>query len=85
MVLMSGAALMGALGFLAYSQMHLHLSTPAIWALMAFGGVAFLAFMVLFTAVNWAAYMTAFAVIYNDQRVRVDGVPPAIAPSGVSA
>jgi hypothetical protein len=72
LVLMIGAALMGALGFLIFSGAHLQHSTPAIWGLAILGGVGFLAAMVLFTAASWAGYVTAFAVIYNDQRLRID-------------
>jgi hypothetical protein len=71
LVFLGGAALIGALGFLAFSGMHL--STPAIWVLAILGGVFFLAAMVVFMAASWAGYVTAFAVIYNDQRLRIDG------------
>ena len=73
LLLMSGAALMGALGFLVFSGMHLHPSTPAFWVLAVLGGIAFLAVMVLFMAASWAGYATTFAVLYNDQRLRIDG------------
>jgi len=72
LVLMIGAAVIGALGFLIFSGAHLQHSTPAIWGLAILGGVGFLAAMVLFTAASWAGYVTAFAVIYNDQRLRID-------------
>jgi hypothetical protein len=85
LVLMGGAALMGALAFLAVSAMHIHLSTTAIWILAILGGVAFLAAMVLFTAASWAGFSTALAVIYNDQRLRIGSAPPAIAPPGAPA
>jgi hypothetical protein len=69
LVLMSAVALLGALGFLAFSGAHL--STSAIWVLAILGGVGFLAAMVIFMAASWAGYSTAFAVIYNDQRLRI--------------
>ncbi|MGA8086588.1 MAG: hypothetical protein WCA10_04730 [Terracidiphilus sp.] len=85
LLLMSGAALIGALGFLAVSGMHLHLSTPAIWVLAVLGGIAFLAVMVLFTAASWAGYATAFAVLYNDQRLRIGGAFASTPSQGTSA
>ncbi len=85
LVLMCGAALIGALGFLLFSGMHLQHSTPAIWALAILGGVGFLAAMVLFTAASWAGYVTAFAVIYNDQRLRIDSAFAGTPSFGTSA
>lgn len=73
MVLMSGAALLGGLGFLVFSGAHVHPSTPAIWILAILSVIVFIVAMVLFMAVSWAGYVTAFAVIYNDQRLRIDG------------
>jgi hypothetical protein len=80
MVLMCGAALLGGLGFLAFSGTNAQLSTPAIWVIAIFGVVVFVAVMVLFIALSWAGYVTAFAVIYNDQRLRID---PAVANAPV--
>jgi hypothetical protein len=85
LLLMCGAAVVGAIGFFVWSGMHLHLSTPAIWILAVLAGVAFLSLMVLFMACAWAGYTTALAVLYNDQRMRIDGAPPTIAPNGVPA
>lgn len=79
LVLMGGVALLGAIGFLALSGTHL--SPPAIWVLAVLGGIGFLGAMVLFMAVSWAGYATAFAVFYNDQRLRIDGAtasPPGL-------
>lgn len=73
LLLMSGATLIGALGFLLVSGMHPHWSTSVIWILAILGGIAFLALMVLFMAASWAGYATAFAVLYNDQRLRIAG------------
>ena len=85
LVLMSGAALVGALGFLAFSRMHSHPSTPVIVVIAILGGVGLLGAMVIFTAASWAGYSTGFAVIYNDQRLRV-GPASASAPTlGTSA
>ncbi|HMG88106.1 MAG TPA: hypothetical protein VK574_20410 [Terracidiphilus sp.] len=85
LVLMGGAAMMGALGFLVFSGMHLQPSTPTIWGLGILGGVGFLAVMVLFMAASWAGYVTAFAVIYNDQRLRIDGASANAPGLGTSA
>jgi hypothetical protein len=85
LLLMCGAAIVGAIGFFAWSGMHLHLSTSAIWILAVLAGAAFLALMVLFMACCWAGYSTALAILYNDQRMRIDGAPSTIAPDGVPA
>ena len=50
LVLISGAAFVGAIGFFAWPGMHLHLSTPAIWILATLGAAGFLVAMVLFMA-----------------------------------
>ncbi len=85
LVLMLGIALIGGIGFLAVSGMHLHLSTPAIWIFAILAGVAFFTVMVLFMAASWAAYVTAFAVIYNDQRLRIAGAFAGAPSLGSSA
>jgi hypothetical protein len=85
LLLMSGAAIVGAIGFFAWSGMQLHLSTPAIWILAVFACVVFLALMVFFMASCWAGYSTALAVLYNDQCMRIDGAPSTAAPDGVPA
>jgi len=85
LLLMCGAAIVGAIGFFAWWGMHSHLSMPAIRILAVLAGIAFLAVMVLFMACTWAGYTTALAVLYNDQRMRIDGAPSAIAPNGVPA
>ncbi len=85
LLLMGGVAMIGGLGFLAVSGMQLHLSTSAIWVIAILGGIAFLALMVLFMAVSWAGYATAFAVLYNDQRMRIGLAPPAAASTGEPA
>lgn len=85
LILMSGAAFVIVIGLFAFSGMHLDPSTLLFWILAVLGGVAFIAVMVLFMACSWAGYATALAVIYNDQRMRIDAPPPGLAPIGAPA
>jgi hypothetical protein len=85
LVLMAGCALLGVVGVLLFSGMHLHASSPMTWVLAGLGGLVFLAAMVIFTAASWAAYVTAFAVVYNDQRLRIDPAFASTPSLGTSA
>ncbi|MGO8709713.1 MAG: hypothetical protein ACLQMG_18710, partial [Terracidiphilus sp.] len=58
--------------------MLLHL-TMAPWGYIGIGtgALVFLCIYVLWYACIWAAYTTLFAVVYHDQRLRLDGVGAA--------
>lgn len=71
-----------ALGFFAFTATHLHVTTP--WM---FGGISIFtacAILVMFvwTALIWASYATALAVVYHDQRNRSASV--LLTPSSVT-
>jgi hypothetical protein len=51
-------------------------TSPATIAVAAIAGIVVLALMLLWTALLLAAYSTAFAVFYRDQRLRQEGPPP---------
>jgi hypothetical protein len=64
-----------AIGALATGG-HINWTSPATVALAVLAGIVVLALMFLWTALLLAAYFTAFAVFYRDQRLRKDGPPP---------
>lgn len=82
MVLVFAAMSVGALGFFFFGQ-HDHASAHAIIMLAVFAIAIYLALMSLITMGTWAGFTTAFGVIYNDQRLRIDGLPVAQPLSGV--
>jgi len=67
------------------SLLHMNLPLPVRIFLFCIGAIAALGVMVLFMAGSCAGYATALAVIYNDQRMRVDAQPAAVAPTGAPA
>lgn len=56
---------------------HMSATAPLTIVLAVLGGLLFLAFLLVWTATLMAAYSTAFAVFYRDQRLRKEGPPPA--------
>ena len=56
-----------ALGFSGAS----HPGSHAIWTAAICGGAVYLAMMSLFSALSWMGFSASFAVIYNDQRLRM--------------
>ncbi|HTW88822.1 MAG TPA: hypothetical protein VMD75_12540, partial [Candidatus Binataceae bacterium] len=84
MVLLLGAVFIGAIGIFLFGP-HGHPSTQATTSLAVGAILLYLALIAVITTGSWASFTTAFGVIYNDQRLRVDG-PPAGPPSvGVPA
>ena len=73
------------IGALAVAALHVTLASVSgvIGAVLA--GLCLFGFLFLWMALIWAAFATAFAVIYHDQRLRIDGPLPAPAPAGVPA
>ena len=59
---------------------HLNWTSPVTIALAALAGIVVLALVLLWSAQLSAAYSTAFAVFYRDQRLRKDAPPPMPAP-----
>jgi hypothetical protein len=64
---------------IALVGMLLHL-TMAPWGYIGIGAgiLVFLCVYLLWYACIWAAYTTLFAVVYHDQRLRLEGVAPAL-------
>jgi hypothetical protein len=83
MVVVTAAMCLGAIGYLMFSGTNDHPSMHAIWFLAGCVAIAYLVLIAFFTACCWAGFSTAFAVIYNDQRTRIDGLPASLAPAGV--
>jgi hypothetical protein len=67
---------LGAMVALAGMLLHL---TMAPWGYIGIGaaGVVFLCMYILWYACVWAAYTTLFAVVYQDQRLRLEGAAAA--------
>ncbi|MFZ1085037.1 MAG: hypothetical protein WAN35_08735 [Terracidiphilus sp.] len=77
------AAIIGV-GALIMMAFHVTLLSVAGIAGVVLGVLCILAFLFLWIALFWAAFSTAFAVLYHDQRLRKEGPPTAPAGSEVS-
>jgi hypothetical protein len=77
MVFEFAAMFLAAIGFLAASALQIHLAPP--WSYIAIGFAALCAFAAffLYTALSWASLTSALAVLYHDQRLRIDGPLPS--------
>lgn len=75
MVLYFASFILFAIGALAFHGSP-DWTSPATIAIAVVAGIAVLALMLLWTALLLAAYSTAFAVFYRDQRLRQEGPPP---------
>ena len=84
LVLMCVLLLLAGLILLVAVALHLHM-VPWGFLLAGIAGLVCFAGMFLFYAVTWAAYSTAFAVLYHDQRRRKDGAAIAAQPAGEPA
>lgn len=73
------------LGALAVALLHIQLASVAGVIGAGLGAACFLGFVFLWIALFWAAFSTAFAVLYQDQRLRMEGPLPAPAPAGEPA
>lgn len=60
--------------------LHNHLPLAVDIAIIACGGIVVVGAIVLYTAFTCAGFATGLAVIYNDQRARIDAVPIEQAP-----
>jgi hypothetical protein len=71
-----------SIGVFAAVELHIELASVAGVILAALAAICFLAFVFVLTALTWSAFSTAFAVLYHDQRLRMEGLPPTQAPAG---
>lgn len=85
MVVVMVLAMVFGLGALALALLHIQLTSAAGVIGAGLGAVGFLGFIFLWIALFWAAFSTAFAVLYQDQRLRMEGPLPAPAPAGEPA
>jgi hypothetical protein len=83
MVLEMAGLLVGAVLSLIGSTMHLHLTQP--WTAFGVGvlAVGLLGVFLLFMTLSWASYAITFSVLYDGQRVRMEGTTDA--PGGKPA
>jgi hypothetical protein len=68
---MVGFAVIAVVGLIA-SAIHVHLSQGVAIAGFAILVIAVFALFLLFMTISWASYSVAFAVLYDDQRNRLD-------------
>jgi hypothetical protein len=61
---------------------HVSEGSPAFYILIGLGVFGYLLSIAISILVTYAAYATALAVLYNDQRLRKDGLLPAPAQAG---
>ena len=74
--------LLAVIGILIAAVLHVHLQAP--WSYVGIGVLGVIAFVVmtLFFSLSYAGVLTALGVVYNDQRLRKDGLPPAPLQAG---
>jgi len=80
-VLLVAAVLFGVSSLVGYA-LHLELASALGYLGIGLLAIVLAACFLLWISIVWAAYSTVFAVLYNDQRARIDG-PPAAAPMGI--
>jgi hypothetical protein len=56
---------------------HFHAASPGMYVLLGLLAVCGFCIVLLWAVLLMAAYSTAFAVFYRDQRLRKDGLPPS--------
>jgi hypothetical protein len=74
-----GIALLALFGVLAGRGLHLHTAWLIAGVLVL--GLILLAAILLWSALTWTAYAIMGAVLYQDQRFRLEGVAPAPMPA----
>lgn len=66
------------------SSLHMHLTRPLGLVGIGIPAVAVFAALLLVTMLGWSSYVTTFCVLYDDQRLRLEGATPALAGGGGS-
>lgn len=74
-ILVLGAAI--GIGALAMAACGVQMPSATGIAGIVLAGLCFAAFLFLWMALLWAAFSMTFAVLYQDQRLRKEGPPPA--------
>lgn len=82
--MVGGMVLMAVFGIGALAAMVLHVQLASVAGIVGvvLFALCFLAFIFLWITLFWAAFSTALAVLYYDQRLRKDGLLPAQAVGG---
>lgn len=81
LLLMSAVGGVVSISAIAAMAAHVAAGSNAFYILIGLAGLIYLAVMVLYAALIYAAMNTALAVIYHDQRWRKDGVFPSALPA----
>jgi hypothetical protein len=69
MAFMFVAAIVGGIAVMA----HVSQGSPAFFILIGLAALGYVLVLVACTAISYAGYITTFAVVYHDQRLRIDG------------
>lgn len=72
MIFVSVCGTIFACGMVAAIAAHVTVGSPVFWILIGLGGLAYLGVMVIYSALAYAAFNAALAVLYHDQRWRKD-------------
>jgi uncharacterized membrane protein len=73
MAFMFVAAIVGGIALMA----HVSQGSPAFFILIGLAALGYVLVLVACTTISYAAYTTTLAVVYHDQRLRKDSLPPA--------
>jgi hypothetical protein len=76
LVLTCGLMTLGVLGAFAASLAHVAAGSPAFFILIGLAALGYLIVTIGSSMFSYAAFTTALAVIYHDQRRRKDGIAP---------
>ncbi len=79
---MAGLMVAAVIGLIA-SLMHMHLTQPLTGIGIGLLAIVVISAFLLFMTLSWASYAVAFSVLYDDQRLRVEGMMGV--PGGKSA
>jgi hypothetical protein len=82
--MVGGMVLMAVFGIGALAAMALHVQLASVAGIIGIvlASLCFAAFLYLWMALLWAAFSTAFAVLYHDQRLRKEGLLRAPSQAG---
>jgi hypothetical protein len=85
LVLFLVLAVLGSIFAMLGMALHISLASPLGYIAIGFVGLCALLGFLLYIALSWAGLTTTLAVIYNDQRLRIDGPPPMPPQAGAPA
>lgn len=81
MIFVSVCGTVFGFGMMAAIAAHVTVGSPAFWILIGLGGLAYFGVMVIYSALAYAAFNAALAVLYHDLRWRKDAVSASVLPA----